>query len=564
MRARFTVRILSSWLAAVLAAVAVAAAARGAAPAPAPSVAVQLLAFNDLHGNLEPPAGGNGLVHGTPAGGIAYLAAHVARAVAAQPNSIVVGGGDLVGAAPLISTLFHQQPTIEALNAMHLAVSAVGNHELDAGWHELLRLQRGGCHPVDGCGAAGAYGGAAFQYLAANVVNRATGASILPASAVLTSGGVRIGFIGETLRGAPRIIAPSAGRGLRFLDEASTANREAERLERQGVRAVVLLLHEGGRQAPDDTAADPNACDGFSGPVAAIARRLAPAIKVVVSAHTHRFYTCTIDGHLVTSAGSFGRLVTRISLDVDPATDTIRTATAVNEIVTRDVPADPVETALVDRYRALAAPIVGRVVGTATTDLLRDENAAGESALGDVVADAHLTAGGGGQAGGPVVAFVNSGGIRADLVVSRKNGDGRGEVTYGELFDVQPFGNVITTMTMTGADVRRVLEQQFTAAGAANILQVSAGFTYTYRKHAPAGHHVVAGSIAINGRRLRSTDRVRVEAVDFIASGGDGFGAFRRATRRVTHGTDIEAVAAYLKAHSPVAPGPRNRIVRVD
>jgi 5'-nucleotidase len=527
------------------------------------AVTVQLLAINDLHGNLEPPPGPSGRTGQTPSGGAEYLSTHLANDMAANPNSIVVAAGDLIGASPLVSALFHDEPTIAALNVMRLAVASVGNHEFDHGLPELLRMQTGGCHPVDGCTGGDSFAGAGFEYLAANVVATASGTTIFPATTVRTIGGVKVGFIGETLRGTPGIVSADAVRGLAFLDEADTANAAAAALKQQGVNAIVLLVHEGGRQT---ASADPNGCRGFSGGIVPIARKLSPDIKVVISGHTHEFYNCTIAGHSVTSASSFGRMITRVNLTIDPANDAITGVAAVNETVTRDVPKDPAVTRIIARYAALSDPIAKRVVGAVSGDLTRRSNRAGESALGDTVADAQLAAVESAAKGGAVVAFMNPGGLRADLMAaSQPGGEAPGQVTYGELFNVDPFGNVITVMTLTGDGIRRLLEQQFgPAPGASRILQASRGLTYSYKLNAPAGGHVVPGSIRIGARALAAGASVRVAANSFLATGGDGFTVFTEGTNRVGRDISVDALVAYFRAHSPVAPGPQNRIVRLD
>jgi 5'-nucleotidase len=525
---------------------------------------IQLLAFNDFHGNLEPPTGGNGRIGQTLAGGAEYLATHLKRAVEQQPNSIIVAAGDLVSASPLISGLFHDEPTVESLNAIGLSVSSVGNHEFDRGSQELQRLQRGGCHPVDGCSRdTAAFSGARYQYLSANVIDTATGQPLFPATAVLTIDGVKVGLIGETLKGTPQIVSPAGVKGLTFLDEASTANEHARRLTQQGVRAIVLLIHEGGRQGVPEDEADPNGCAQFGGPIATIAGNLVPQIQVIVSGHTHRAYNCSIAGRLVTSAASSGRIMTRVNLEIERATGAVARVSAVNEIVTRDVAKDPILTGIIDRYGALAAPIAKRIAGLITTGISRQQNRAGESALGDVVADAHL-ASARNASGGADMAFMNNSGIRADLVVSAAT-PGPSPVTYGELYDVQPFGNTLTLLTMTGDMIRRLLEQQFEQPGPGiEVLQVSAGFSDRYRRDAPSGRHVDPESLTIDGRKIHAADRVRVVANDFLVNGGLGFTVFAEATGRTGGELDVDAFAAYFKDHSPVSPGRQDRIVRTD
>ena len=532
----------------------------------AASVTVQLLAINDFHGNLEPPAGSNGLIGRTPAGGAEYLATHLKNEIARNPNSIVVAAGDLIGASPLVSALFHDEPAIESLNAMNMAVSSVGNHEFDRGRDELRRMQTGGCHPADGCQDGDGFAGARFQYLSANVVDQAgsTSATLFPATAVRTIAGVKIGFIGETLRNTPQIVTPAGVGGLTFLDEATTANKYAAELKQQGVRVIVLLIHQGGEQS---TGTDPNGCVGFGGAIARIAERLSPDIKVAISGHTHEFYNCTIFGHSVTSASSFGRMITRVNVTINRSDGTITSVSATNGIVGRHVAKDPSQTRIIARYASVSAPIANRIVGSVRADIRRAPNRAGESALGDVIADAQLVATSRADKGGAVVAFTNPGGIRADLIASNRVGSEEpGQVTYSELFTIQPFTNIMTVLTLTGDTIKRLLEQQFggVAAGTNRILQVSSGFTYSYKRDAPRGQHVTPGSIKIGGRIIAPNDRVRVATNNFLATGGDGFTAFQAGTDQLGGDVDIDALVEYFKAHSPVAPGAQNRIVRVD
>jgi len=500
-------------------------------------VSVQILAINDLHGNLEPPVGGDGKVNGVAAGGAEYLATHLRNAEKDNPNSILVGAGDMFGASPLLSALSDEKPTIEALDAMHLSVNALGNHELDRG-PEVLKTRLKASH---------------IEYLAANTVSG--GKTLFPPTTVKTIGGVKVGFIGEILEDAPSVIAAQSIKGLRFLEESNVANEAAAKLEHEGVHTIVLLVHEGGFQhPPKGTPVDPNGCVNFSGEIAGIAEKLSPSIKVVISAHTHSFYNCEIAGHTVTSASAYGRMFTRVDLSIDPKTDKVLSVKATNEVVTRDVEKDPALTAIIDRYKPVVAQVSNRPEGSIAGPISRKENASGESAMGDVIADAQLAESSAPEKGGAVIAFMNSGGIRAELA------DGPGPVTFGQLYAVQPFGNRLTVHTMTGAQLKKLLEQQFSASGNAQILEVSDGFTYQYKAHAAAGEHIVPGSVMLHGKPIADTDVLRIEASDFIAAGP----AFREATDGMIGPVDVDALVDYFRSHSPVAAGPQNRIVRVD
>jgi 5'-nucleotidase len=552
------------------------------------TVELQLLAINDFHGNLEPPGGSGGRINiGTvtvgsstvanaqvDAGGVEYLGTVLDRLRRGQENSITVAAGDLIGASPLLSAAFHDEPTIEAMNKVGLQVTSVGNHEFDEGWHELLRMQNGGCID-DGDGAnnqnscpAGEFQGANFQYLAANVVNTANNKTILPAVWTKRVGSVRVGFIGMTLEGTPEIVTQSGIAGLRFDDEVVTANKYAQELKRKGVNAIVVLIHEGGVQTGlyDE-------CNGISGAIVDIAKNLDPSIDAVVSGHTHQAYVCDIpdpngNSRLVTSGASFGRLVTEIKLSLDTRTrDVIRASVdGDNVIVDRRVKKDADLTALIAKYKALVGPIANKQIGFIGADITRTANAAGESALGDLIADAQKADTTVAGQGAIQAAFMNPGGIRADLPL------GDGAVTYEEAFTVQPFNNYLVSMNMTGTQIDTMLEQQWlgTNATAPKILQVSNGFTYAWNPAVPNGtpSKVDIASIKINGQPIDPNGTYRIVTNNFVAEGGDGFVVFKDipASAKLYGGLDIDAFANYLTANSsaasPYLPAPLNRITQ--
>lgn len=532
----------------------------GAKPSPK-FVNVQILALNDFHGNLLPPTGSSGRVGTIDAGGVEYLATHINNLRALNPNTVVVSAGDMIGASPLLSALFHDEPTIEAFNLIGLDFNAVGNHEFDEGWHELVRMQEGGCHPVDGCLDGDDFAGADFQFLAANVVHADTGKPIFPPYAIRTFEGARIAFIGMTLEGTPLIVTPSGISDLDFLDEADTVNALVPQLRKMGVQTIVVVVHEGGSPSSFNY----NGCNGVSGPIVDIVERLHDEVDVVISGHTHQPYNCVIDGRIVTSAFSFGRLVTKIDLSINRTTGEVATMVADNRIVTRDVARNPLLTALIDKYNAIAAPLANRVIGSITADITRTANAAGESALGDVIADGQLAATDDPGFGEAVVAFMNPGGIRADLTyASSPAGEGDGNVTYGEMFTVQPFGNSMVTMTLTGAQIEQVLEEQFAGCvpgtTSNRILQVSAGFTYAWSASAAACNKVDPASIMLNGVPVDPAASYRVTVNSFLADGGDSFPTLRLGTDRLGGEVDTDAFEDYFAANSPVAPGPQDRI----
>ncbi|MDP9239165.1 MAG: bifunctional metallophosphatase/5'-nucleotidase [Actinomycetota bacterium] len=533
------------------------------------TVRAGLLGFNDFHGAIDKPTGSGGLVNGAPAGGSEYLATTVkelraAHTAAGQPV-LTLAAGDLIGASPLVSAAFHDEPAIEEMNNLGLDISSVGNHEFDEGTTELKRMQNGGCHPTDGCQDGDGFTGADFHYLSANVVDKVTRQPLFPAYEVRRVGGIKVGFIGETLLGTPGIVNPAGITTVDFLDEASTANFWANKLRKeQGVKAFVLLIHQGGTQP---VGADPSGCAAFAGDITPIVANLDPMFGVVISGHTHRFYSCALPNKsgansVVTSAGANGVLVTDINVTLAKGTGSFVAASARNVLVSNTDPAriDAGAKAIADKYRTAIAPIANRIVGSITADITRAAAPSQETALGDVIADGMVayTTGAGAQ-----LAFMNPGGIRADLVYAGSPaGEGDGNVTFGECFTVQPFNNLVVTVSLTGAQIKAILEQQLFSGTTLRILQVSNGFTYSYDSTLGAGNRV--SDMALNGVPIDPAATYKVSTNDFLANGGDGFTNFSAATGRVTApGFDVDALAAYLGSHAPVSPGPQNRITKI-
>jgi 5'-nucleotidase len=530
-----------------------------ATPAPQASgvVQVKLLAINDFHGQLRPPQGGIRVrdpadparTVNLPAGGAEHLATAVNTLRALNPNHVFVAAGDLIGATPLLSALFRDEPTIESLSGMGLEIAAVGNHEFDKGAAELLRLQNGGCH-ADGCLGPQPYAGARFQYLAASTVVQATGRTLLPAYQVKRFEGIPVAFIGLTLAATPSIVVPSGVAGLSFRDEAETVNAIVPQLRQQGIEAIVLLIHEGGLPSGDY-----NECPGISGPIVDIVNRLDKAVDVVISGHTHRAYNCRIAGRLVTSGDKHGTIVTQVDLTLDARTGDVTHAVADNVIVRPERFAkDPWQTALIEAYEARARPLARRVVGRIGQTLPREPNAAGETAIGQVIADAQLaaTAGAGAQ-----IALMNPGGIRAALARPED-----GLLRYEDLFTVQPFYNNLVTLTLSGAQLLQALEQQWLGQPMPRILQVSNGFSYQWDANRAPGERVLPESLRLNGQPLAMAGRYRVTVNSFLAAGGDNFSVFKQGSEVTTGMMDIDALEQFVKSHPELRAGTLDRIER--
>ncbi len=523
-----------------------------------PEVHLQILAINDFHGNIATSSGSFGGV-----GRADYLATNMRAREAEADNSIIVSAGDLIGASPLVSALFHDEPTIEAMNLIGLDINGVGNHEFDEGPAELLRMAYGGSHPVDGDLDGDGFAGADFDFLTANVVVDETGETIFPAYTIRNYQGVKVAFIGMTLEGTPSIVTPSGVAGLTFNDEAVTVNALVPMLQKNNIESIVVLLHEGGSSngGPQDCGT------GLVGPVAEITAQLDQAVDLVIAGHTNDEFVCQINGIWVTMADTRGRLFTDIDVTLNRVTKDMTVQSIENVANLQDkVTPDPIVTALIDKYETLSAPLANQVIGTITTDITETNNAAGESALGDVIADAQLAATAPAGFGDAVVAFMNPGGIRDDFIFSEvPGGEAPGEVTYGEAFSVQPFGNSLVTMSLTGAQIDALLEQQFDnpTVGRNRILQVSEGFTYAWSASAPTGDKVDSGTIKIGGVVVDPGATYRITVNSFLADGGDNFLVLTEGTDRLGGEVDLDALVTYFGATSPVPPGPQNRITLI-
>lgn len=533
---------------------------------------LQLLSFNDFHGHLDStdkPVKPLNMDAGTAIGGSEFLAAKLdaLRGDAEKDRTLTVAAGDLIGGSTFLSGLFHDEPTVEAMNALKLDVSSVGNHEFDEGTAELLRMQNGGCHPKDGCYFPDQpYEGADFPWLAANVKKKYDGQPLLPGTTVRRVDGVNVGFIGMTLEETPTLVNPAGVSSVRFEDEVATANAEAKKLQAQGIETIIVLLHEGGYQT-----GGVSECAEASGPIVEIARTMDPAIDALVTGHTHQPYVCSINDpagkpRLVTSAASYGQVVTESTLVINQHTgDVVREKSkAVNHLVLHDgLHKSTDQTKIIDKWKAIAEPVAAKVVGTIAEDVTGDSGGdrGVETPMGDLIADSILW-GTSGNAGGAQIAFMNIGGVRASFEKSTiTNGEKPGEITYAEAYATSPFGNLLVSMDLTGQQIKDLLEQQYDPSRSRQTLAlgVSRGFTYTWNADAQAGQKVDASSMRLNGEQIDLNKTYRVATLNFLAAGGDSFTKFTEGTNVLGGSEDLANLVAYLQAHPGITP-PEDRV----
>ncbi|MFI4979030.1 MAG: bifunctional metallophosphatase/5'-nucleotidase [Nevskiales bacterium] len=536
-----------------------------------------------------------------PLGGAPYFATLVQQLKAQNPLNIVVGAGDMVGASPLDSALFHDEPTIQALSQIGLEFTSVGNHEFDQGQTELQRKQNGGCYKGgtvggDTCLVNGSFAGASWKYLAANVIDNTTGKTLFPPYAIKQfdiGGGKKVGiaFIGLVLKETPTLVTASGVANLTFTDEAAAANALIPEIQKQGINAIVVLIHQG---LFTNVGFDDKSCAGANGDLLPILDKLDPSIPLVISGHTHWSYICpqgqgaTTSKVFYTSAGKYGSYITALDLTLDTASGKVTGIAADNKLVVNDSATNPAPTAyptlapdatiaaLVKQYDTASATLVNKVVGTVTADFTTtgesvSSGKTGESPLGDIIADSQLAAS---QAdpSPAVIAFMNPGGIRNSLFFNPTSagipasvGIQNGQITYGEAYNVQPFGDILTDLDLTGDQIYTLLGQQWVGQTSPKILEVSKGFTYTWdNSKADGTSKVVDGSVKLNGVAIDKTKTYRVEANNFVAGGGDGFTIMTQGKNLYTGPVDVDAFVAYIKANSPLTPAAPNRVTRLN
>ncbi len=523
--------------------------ASGCQKATAP-VEVNVAAINDFHGNLlsNPFKYKDAAVEGgevkLKAGGIAALSGLLAELRAKDSQLLLVGAGDMLGGSPPISSMWADEPSVDALDLLGLKFSVVGNHELDQGITELRRQIKGGCQSTradKACQFDNDYKGADFPYISANLMEQATGKPAFAAYRIEQAHGAKIAFVGATLKDVGAYVSAKSMDGLYTVDEADAINALLPELNKQKVDAVVVVIHQGG-ETPERF--DTQDCSQLGGDVVDVVKRLDPQIKVVISAHTHQGYLCRLGDKLITQGASFGRLLTQLTLTIDTDKHQLLGVKAQNLVVdaqrftaTKEIAAlqAHVEARSKDQLSAPLARLASR-------EVKRDTNAAGESAMGDLIADSQLAAT---RALGAQVALMNLGGMRMDIALE----EGQDKVNYGQVASVQPFNNTLNIMTLTGVQLRELLEQQWQSGSMGFYpLQPSASLSYRWDGAQPQGQRVVADSLMVDGQLVQAEQTYRVTVNSFLADGGDNFTVLKQASARMDTGlNDLEALIGYLQ-----------------
>lgn len=557
-----------------------------AASFPAQPQEVHILAFNDFHGNLEPPkrfieapaTADNPNPTRIPVGGVSYFADAIQKLRQKYPQHIVISAGDLVGASPLASSLFLDESTIDIMNDIQIDLNVMGNHEFDRGTQELLRLKNGGCQQFTStrpCQINPNFSGAHFDFLAANVTLKSNPKQTLfPAYKIKTYAGIPIAFIGVALDSTPEIVSPSAIQDVEFHDEAETVNALIPQLKKQGIEAFVVVVHDGFNTS---TPFNQKTCDGLNGAFRQVLDHLDSVVDVVITAHTHQSYICDYplsaqSSILVTSAGQYGTLITDITLQLDPQTRDISrkyaqqipiqseaytsgtTTVQLTDAYEKFNPTPRIENIL-NQYRQAVNVIASRVVGRATQSISHTPTQSGESPLGNLVADSQQYAALKMNPQGSDFALMNPGGVRADLMINDQQ-----QITFGSIYAVQPFGNALVTLSLTGKQIRNLLEQQWSGANASfhKILQPSKELRYQY--HLDPSISPRASQITVSGQPLDDQRVYRVTVNSFIADGGDNFIIFKEGTHRSGAGQDINAFEQYIQQYSPLVIPATDRI----
>ncbi|UXH44004.1 5'-nucleotidase C-terminal domain-containing protein [Rossellomorea vietnamensis] len=495
---------------------------------PGEYISVQLLGVNDFHGQLETVRTRNG----KQVGGAEYLAAYLKKHRQENENTLLVHSGDMVGASSPVSSLMQDEPAVEWMNEVGFDIGTLGNHEFDEGTEEMFRLLDGGKHEK-----TGTFEGAAFPYTAANVIDKKTGKTILPPYLIKEVDGVPIGFIGVVTTETKDIVLPSGIEEVEFTDEVTAINQSVKELKAKGVRSIVVLGHVSASSNEDGTNPAQDAAE--------FAPRIDDEVDIIFGGHSHGFANTSVDGKLIVQSYSYGTAFSDVDLLIDRETkDIVNKQAAILSTYHDGILPDKKIKQMVDSYSADKQMMLDQKMGQAEAPITKEKTASGERPIGNLIADSHR------ENMHTDIAFMNPGGIRANL--------DEGELTWGDLYTMLPFGTNLVKLSLTGAEIKEALEQQWT--GNFQTIMQTSGLDYTYDKDAPPGHKVVAMTDR-DGNAIQPDQTYTVALTNYLATGGDGFTAFKKGNDSVEGPPTLDSFITYIiESGGSVAPPETGRI----
>ncbi|KEK23703.1 bifunctional metallophosphatase/5'-nucleotidase [Bacillus gaemokensis] len=489
---------------------------------PSTNISVQLIGLNDFHGQLNTTS----TLHGKAVGRADYIAAYIQSYRDKKPNTLLVHTGDMIGGSPPISALFHDEPTMEFLNTLQFDVGTIGNHEFDRGPIALQQLISGESVPQ-----TNSFSGSSFPYTCANVVDSETNQPLFPPYTIKWIDGIPIAFIGVITKDTPFLTMYTNMSSIRFLDEATSINHYVHQLQKKGIHAFVILAHLGGNTTGSNT----------NGALADLATQINSDVDIIFGGHTHSYINGKVNGKLLVQAYSYGKAFSNVTITLNRQTkDITKKDATIVPVYQNKLSPDLYIRNWIDSYAAKIRPRVTERLGVTNHELTRDQNEHGESKLGTVLAMAQR------QAMQTDIAFVNPGSIRHDLK--------KGDITWEDTFLIQPFGNPLIKMDLSGAEIRNALQEQWKEE--TRMLQIL-GIHYTWK------NHTIQTISLDDGTPLHDDQIYSVVVNSFLANGGDKFMTFKLGKNRTEGPTDQESFANFIRSVTHINTLPQNFIQKI-
>lgn len=471
--------------------------------------------MNDLHGHLDT----YDQFKGKKVGGADYLAAYLNKYRQEHEHTLLIHAGDMIGGSPPISSLLQDEPTMECLDLLQFDVGTIGNHELDDGIEEMKRLLSGGPHPI-----TGNFPGSETPYISANIIDKKTNRHVFPPYLIKEIDGVKIGFIGVVTTKTKLYILPEHRDSIEITDEVTAINKAADDLKKQGVKSIVVLGHISSKSNLDGTQPDED--------LATMAPNIDDEVDILFGAHNHQYTNTVVDNKLIVQAYSYGKAFSQVNISIDKnSKDVIHKKAKIILTDHEHIKPDPNAIELIHKYKEKTATYVDQVVGTLPDTISKKKNKDGFSPLGNMIADSYKAI------MNTDFAFAHQGGVRESL--------NKGTVKMEDLLTVLPFGHKLVTTSLTGDQIKKVLEQQWRVNEKENLLQVS-GFSYTYDRQDPIGNRIKSLKTT-NGKTIEPAKTYTVAITDYLSFGGDGFTSFEEGKAIGEGPLDVEAFAEFIK-----------------